>query len=135
MTPEKRVRKSNKQKTRALLDISNDNDTSRADLNEDFLVHFYGADDVFPDNDTEACDRAMRTGSCEKAVHRLRAIVKSSANKSKARKSSKEESGLQIAIICSTIARMMACSDGALHKYVPSFADDLGRALPCAVRF
>ena len=131
----KKAFSSNTQKALPLLDISNDNDASHADLNEEFLAHFYGAEEAFPDNDTEACNRAMRVGSCEKAVHRLREIVMSSSHKRKSRKGSRDESGLQIAIICSALSRMMACSDATLEKYVPSFADDLGKAIPGAVRF
>lgn len=124
-----------KENTPPFLDISNDNDISHAETNEEFLVHFCAAEELFPKNDTEACDRAMRTGSCEKAVHRLRAIVIPSSIKRKARKGSRDETGLQIAVICSALARMMACSDATLKKYVPSFADDLGKAVPAAVRF
>ena len=116
-----------------LYDASNDNDVSHAEQSEEFLVHFSSAELLFPANDIEACDKAVRIGTCESVVHRLRHVVTLTQHRKASRKVH-EEPGFQLAIICSTLARMMECSEESLLKYVPLFADDLGVALPGAIR-
>jgi len=117
-----------------LYDATNGNDASHASQRDDFRCDFLNVDQLFPQNDVEACDNAVRNGTCESVVHRLRDVV-ALTKREKASGKAYEKAGLQLAIICNALARMMECSDESLEKYVPFFADDLGLALPEAIRY
>lgn len=116
-----------------LLDITNYEGTSLTEGTQEFLDQFTSGDQFSLVTDAEACDRAVRSGTCESVVHRLRDTLALKRQKMDGRKAH-NELGLQLAIICSTLARMLECSDETLHEHLPSFADDLGVALPNAIR-
>ena len=109
-SPEAKTKSGGARKTiKPFIDISNGNETLHLEHNEEFLLHFSGVEEVFPADDVDACNRAMRIGSFEKAVHRLRDIVTLSVTKRKGRNSDRDEVGLQIAVISSALARMVEC--------------------------
>lgn len=129
-----------KQRTAPLLCTSNAQDRSSPNAKED--------DKLFMDPnvtskaatlDRKTCDEAVRNGEFLSFVQKLRSVVLLAPpeNKKKKKRQAKAEAvGLQVAMVCSRIARLIeSCSDKALRDHGADFSVDLGICLPVTVRF
>lgn len=119
-----------------LYNISNYSDAPDAEQDDDenFIALFSDTADEYELNSIDACDDAVKDGSCLVLIRRLRSIILSCSSRNHEDKHG-ETVVLQIASVCSTLVRIMECSDEVLRSKIDDFEGDLVFALSGTVRF